>query len=94
MALVAYEVRLLGPVVSVTGWNELETSVVVAGAASVGAVVVASAAADAELTDPGYPSAAAALRAHLSGDDFVGVVVGTVALVAGEFATVVAANAV
>ncbi|MFC7068500.1 hypothetical protein [Halobaculum lipolyticum] len=67
--------------------------VAAAGAVGVGAVAVASAAADAELSDPGYPSAAAALRAHLSGDDAVGVVVGTVALVSGEAATLAVVNA-
>ena len=92
VAFGARSLDLLAPLVDVTGWSVLGTYGVLAGVLGVGMVVVASAAADAELTDPGYPSAAAALRAHLSGGDVAGVAVGTVALAFGELAAMTVAN--
>ncbi|GAA0258553.1 hypothetical protein [Halobaculum roseum] len=83
---------LFDPVSALAGRGGFGPSIAAAGALGVAAVVVASAAADAELTDPRYPSAVAAVRARLSGDDFTGIVVGTVALLSGEFATLTVVN--
>ncbi|MFC7098788.1 hypothetical protein ACFQKD_15890 [Halobaculum marinum] len=91
LAFGALRLGLLAPLVAITG-NTMGTYASAAGLLGVGAVVVASAATDAELSDPGYPSAGAALRAHLSSSDLVGVVVGTVALVSGELAALAVAS--
>ncbi|QZP37954.1 hypothetical protein [Halobaculum magnesiiphilum] len=88
----ALRLDLLDPVSALAGRGGFGPPLAMASALGVAAVVVASAAADADLTDPGYPSVAAAVRAQLSGDDFTGIVVATVALLSGEFATLTVVN--